>query len=132
MEALENFRLVATEFESMPDDKVEQWIEITKPFVSEKRFGKFYTQALVLLTAHRLKIAGYGNNSLGTVGDSLRVGSYSEGETSISFNVSQSTNLTADADLALTPYGLEYLSIRRLVVVPILSAGEGECLDMID
>lgn len=132
MDALENFRFVATEFNELSDEKVKQWFELTEPFVSEKRFGKLYTQALVLLTAHRLKIAGYGNNSLGTVGDALRVASYSEGETSISFAVNQSTNLIADADLALTPYGLEYLSIRRLVVIPILSAGEAKCPDMTD
>jgi hypothetical protein len=30
----------------------------------------------------------------------------------------------ADAELALTPYGLEYLTLRRLVVISIRSAGE--------
>ena len=87
-------------------------------------FGKLYEQALALLTAHRLKMSGYGDSQLGTVGDSLRVGSYSEGETSIGFTVSQQTNLLADAELALTPYGLQFLSLRRLVIIPIRSAGE--------
>ena len=39
-------------------------------------------------------------------------------------NVNQGTNLMADAELALTPYGLEYLTLRRLVVISIRSAGE--------
>ena len=69
-------------------------------------------QALALLTAHRLKMAGYGDSSYGTVGDTLRIGSYSEGETSIGFTVNQATNLLVDAELTLTPYGLEYLSLR--------------------
>lgn len=124
MHALEIFRLVATEFSNLNDETIVNWLELTKPMVSKKRFGKLYEQALALLTAHRLKMAGYGDSSLGTIGDSLRVGSYSEGETSVSFTVSQATNLTVDAELALTPYGLEYLSLRRLVIIPLRSAGE--------
>lgn len=124
MKALQIFRLVATEFQSLNDDTVENWLDLTSPFISKKRFGKLYEQALALLTAHRLKMAGYGDSDLGTVGDSLRVASYSEGETSVSFSVNQQTNLLADAELALTSYGLEFLSIRRMVIIPIRSAGE--------
>lgn len=121
---LQIVRLVATEFEDLSDETVEMWIDLTKPLISKKVFGKLYEQALALLTAHRLKMSGYGDSQLGTVGDSLRVGSYSEGETSIGFTVSQQTNLLADAELALTPYGLQFLSLRRLVIIPIRSAGE--------
>jgi hypothetical protein len=124
MNALQIFRLVATEFEQLNDETVENWLQLTAPFISKKRFGRLYEQALALLAAHRLKMAGYGDSDLGTVGDSLRVASYSEGETSVSFSVNQQTNLQADAELALTPYGLEYLSLRRMVIIPIRSAGE--------
>lgn len=124
MTALRIFRLMANEFDDLSDDIVSGWIEMTEPLISEKRFGKLYPQAIALLTAHRLKMSGYGDSSLGKVGDSLRVSSYSEGETSVSFSASQTTNLAVDAELALTPYGLEYLSLRRLVIIPILSAGE--------
>lgn len=124
MTALRIFRLVATEFDSLNDETIESWLELTAPLISKRVFGKLYEQALALLTAHRLKMAGYGDNELGTVGDSLRVGSYSEGETSVSFTVNQATNLLVDADLVLTPYGMQYLALRRLVVIPIRSAGE--------
>lgn len=124
MDTLQIFRMVATEFNELAEETVNGWIELTKPMVSKKRFGKLYEQALALLTAHRLKMAGYGDNALGTVGDALKVSSYSEGETSVSFSVNQATNLQADAELALTPYGLEYLSLRRLVIISIRSAGE--------
>ncbi len=124
MTVIEIFRLVATEFKDLDDDKVMAWSELTAPLISKKVFGKLYDQALALLTAHRLKMAGYGDSTYGTVGDTLRIGSYSEGETSVSFTVNQGTNLLVDAELALTPYGLEYLSLRRLVVIPIRSAGE--------
>lgn len=124
MTALQIFRLVAAEFADMKDEVVSQWIELTAPLISKRVFGKLYDQALALLTAHRLKLGGYGDSSLGTVGDALRVGSYTEGETSISFSTNQATNLLVDADLVLTPYGLQYLALRRLVVIPIRSAGE--------
>ena len=124
MTPIEIFRLVATEFSSMEDTTVSQWLELTSPLISKRVFGKLYEEALALLTAHRLKMAGYGVSSYGTVGDTLRIGSYSEGETSIGFTVNQATNLLVDAELTLTPYGLEYLSLRRLVVIPIRSAGE--------
>lgn len=123
-ETVSIFRLVATEFADLSDETVSAWVTLTKPLISQRVFGELYTQALALLTAHRLKMAGYGDSSYGTVGDTLRISSYSEGETSIGFSVSQATNLLADAELALTPYGLEFLTLRRLVVIPIRSAGE--------
>lgn len=124
MNALQIFRLVASEFDSLTDETIGSWVELTAPLISKRRFGKLYNQALALLTAHRLKMSGYGDCSLGTVGDTLRIGNYSEGETSVGYTVNQATNLMVDAELALTPYGLEYLSLRRLVVIPIRSAGE--------
>lgn len=124
MSALEIFRMVATEFSDTKDLEVQKWLQLTAPMISQKRFGKLYDQAHALLTAHRMKMAGYGDSSYGTVGDTLRVGNFSEGETSIGFTTSQAANLLADGELALTPYGLEYLSLRRLVIIPIRSAGE--------
>lgn len=138
MEALEIFRLVATEFSDMPDDDVidfntgrvktygiNSFLSLYSDQISEKRFGKTYQKALAYLTAHKLKMSGYGNNENGKIGDSLRVGSYSEGETSISFTTNQQTNLQVDAEYALTVYGLEFLTLRRNAVIPIISAGEG-------
>ena len=124
MEALEIFRMVAQELEEIKDDEVRKWIELVKPIVSEKRFGKMYNQALALLAAHRLKMAGKGDNTTGKIDDMMRVNSYSEGDISVGYSVSQNVNASVDAEYALTAYGLQYLSIRRLVIVPIISAGE--------
>lgn len=138
MDALAIFRLVATEFANMPDDDVidtetgkiteygvNSFLQLYSDQISEKRFGKSYQKALAYLTAHKLKMNGYGNNENGVIGDSLRVGSYSEGETSISYTTNQQTNLQVDAEYALTVYGLEYLTLRRNAIIPIISAGEG-------
>lgn len=139
MEALEIFRIVAKEFDDIPDEdvideesgKVTQrgistFIELYSDQISEKRFGKSYQKALAYLTAHKLKMAGYGDKTTtGQIADALRVSSYSEGETSISFSTNQSTNLNVDAEYALTVYGLEFLTLRRNAVIPIISSGEG-------
>lgn len=139
MEALEIFRIVATEFSDIPDEdvinpetgKVEErgvttFLELYKDQISKKRFGSSYEKALAYLTAHKLKMNGYGESSAsGSISDSLRVSHYSEGETSISFSTGQQTNLQVDAEYALTVYGLEFLTLRRNAIIPIISAGEG-------
>lgn len=138
MNALEIFRLVAAEFSDMPDDDekdpetgkvvrygVNTFLELYSDQISERRFGSSYQKALAYLTAHKLKMNGYGNNENGKIADSLRVGSYSEGETSISYTTNQQTNLQVDAEYALTVYGLEFLTLRRNAIIPIVSAGEG-------
>ncbi len=138
MDALEIFRLVATEFSDMPDEDeidpetgkivrygVNSFLKLYSDQISEKRFGSSYQKALAYLTAHKLKMNGYGDNQNGKISDSLRVGSYSEGETSISYTTNQQTNLQVDAEYALTVYGLEFLTLRRNAIIPIVSAGEG-------
>lgn len=125
MNALEIFRLVANEFVSISDEVVSQHMELYSVQISRKRFGKIYERALAYLTAHKLKMAGHGNTENGTIADSLRISSYSEGETSVSYSTNQQTNLQSDAEYALTVYGLEFLTLKRQVIVPIVNAGEG-------
>ncbi len=117
------FRIVSTEFSGSSDEDVTTWLELTTPFVNEKVFGKLYSQALAYLTAHRMKVAGLGDDTYGSISDTLRVSSFTEGEAAISFNTSQTTNLLSNAELSLTTYGLAFLSIRRICSVPIRSAG---------
>ncbi len=137
MDALEIFRLVATEFSDMPDEDiknpdtgnimqygVKSFLLLYSDQISEKRFGSSYQKALAYLTAHKLKMNGYGDCKNGKIADSLRVGSYSEGETSISYTTNQQANLQIDAEYALTVYGLEFLTLRRNAIIPIVSAGE--------
>ena len=130
---LEIFRLVAREYEEIKDAEVGQWIELCMPFVSRRKFGNLYAQALALLTAHRMKLAGVnisdGDDPLDELKDIgvsnlMRVGSYSEGQTSISFNTNQTQYAALNAELSLTPYGIQYLSLRRMRIMSITSAGE--------
>ena len=129
MTATEIIRITATEFDDMPDEELSKWVEIVRPMVSKKQFGRLYEQALAYLVCHTLKMAGCGDNPLGElggVGVGFAIGSVSEGGSSISFGASQSSNLASDAELGLTVYGVQYLQLRRMVIVPIHISGEVE------
>jgi len=126
------FRLVAPEFDGVDNETVCLWLDLTSPLVSRKQFGSLYDQAVALLTAHRMKLSGKYEDTaegggegmqIGSIADTLRVSSYSEGSTSVSFNNSVSL-LGKDADLALSTYGTQYLSLRRQVIIPIRCSGE--------
>ena len=128
MTAIEIVRLIGAEFAAVEDGNLEKWIEVVRPMVSKKQFGKLYEQAIALLVCHKLKIAGHGENplgDLGAVGIGLTVGSVSEGGSSVSFGANAASMLAKDAELGLTTYGAQFLSIRRMVIVPIHCGGEG-------
>ncbi len=128
MEALEIIRLFGEEFKDVDDAVIEKWIELAKPLVSKKLFGDLYDQALAYLVCHKMKLAGKGENPLGSIGSiasmGFSIGSVSEGGTSISIGANQSSNTASDAELALTAYGLQYLTLRKLVIIPIRCSGE--------
>ena len=129
MTAIEIIRLIGTEFAAVKEENLEQWIEVVRPMVSRKQFGNLYEQGIAYLVCHKLKMAGHGENPLGdigTIGTGFAVGSVSEGGSSISFGANQASNLAADAELGLTVYGVQYLQLRRSVIVPIHCSGERE------
>ena len=128
------FRIIAPEFaNTVDDDTVSGWIELTEPLISQRRFGRIYYQALALLTAHRMKMSNAGaaendplKGDVGNigVGNLMRVGSFSEGQTSIGFNHNIAQYTATDAELGLTEYGIQFLTLRRMRIVPIVSAAE--------
>lgn len=127
MTAIEIIHLIGTEFATVSEENIVKWIEVCRPMVSKKQFGKLYEQALAYLVCHKLKMAGHGENplgELGSIGIGFAVGSVSEGGSSISFGANQASNLAADAELGLTAYGLQFLHLRRMVIVPIHVSGE--------
>lgn len=127
MKAIDIINLVAGEFSEVESKNMEKWIEIVRPMVSKKQFGDLYEHGLAYLACHKMKMAGLGTNplgELGTIGIGFAVGSVSEGGSSISFGANQSSNLVTDAELGLTAYGLQFLQLRKMVVVPIHCSGE--------
>lgn len=125
MEALEIVRLLAKEFDTVEDAEVEKYIELEKPNISKKVFGNSYEKGLALLTAHRMKMNGYGSSEYGTVADSIHMTSFSEGESAVTFAHSQANNSQVDGEYTLTTYGLQFLTLKRTLVIPIRVGGEG-------
>ncbi len=117
METLTVLRTIAPEFLEVSDEAVETWLELTEPLVSKSAFGAAYNQAVAYLTAHRMKMAGLGEESLfGTTIDRTGIASYTEGSTSVSFGTGTASVGAGDSSLAQTPYGLEYLRLRQMVI----------------
>ena len=130
---LKIIRLVAREFDDVSDEDIALWIELTGPLVGREVFQHLHKQALALLTAHRMKMANAGTDpdddpleevgNIG-VGNFMRVGSYSEGKTSIGFNHNLAQYDVTDAELLMTEYGIQFKTLRDMTVYPIVSAGE--------
>ena len=59
------FRKAAPEFSDVADAEVCEWADLARPYISRKRFGRFYEEALALLAAHRMKLSGLGDNTSG-------------------------------------------------------------------
>ena len=125
------FRIVAPDFSAIDDDTVNAWIALTDPLVSRREFGKLHDQALALLTAHRMYLAGVGDaddeitDGLGNIaaGKTRHISSYTEGKVSVSFNHEQGDlNTEGDAYYGLSKYGMEFLTLRDSVIVTIASS----------
>lgn len=127
--ALDILRTIAPEFKAVSDEQVQKFLELCVPLVSKSRFGKLYDQALALLAAHRMKLSGLGVSVIGgSSGEwgaaaGFQLASVAEASVNVSFNTAN-INTGTDSWYALTPYGLEFLNLRRLLIMPITSAGE--------
>lgn len=76
-------KMVGAEFKGASDEDIKFWIELQAPVISRKKFGADYNLALALLTCHAMKMAGSGDDSLGTIANTGRLASVSEGGVSI-------------------------------------------------
>ena len=126
MDVLSIFRLIAPEFKDVADDIVKQWIALTVPLVSRRRFRAVYDQALALRSAHRMEMSNKGLNAAkveALLGGLSNVSSYKQGQRSVSFDTSASDFSGEEDDLTLTKYGVQYLTLQREKVMPIVSAG---------
>ena len=112
-------KMVGTEFKAMPDEDISFWIGLQAPVISQKKFGADYNLAVALLVCHAMKMAGNGDSSLGTIANTGRLASVSEGGVSISFATS-TAGATGDAEYQLTSYCLQFISIRNRHIVPIM------------
>lgn len=123
MTVVEMVRLISgSEFDDLTDETIMKWDEFVSPLVSRKQFGKLYDRAKALLICHKLKMAGYGENSLGalgSIGNSFVASSVSDGGSSISFANGGASNIAVNAEYGMTVYGMQFLQLLRSCIVPI-------------
>lgn len=133
MTVVEMVRMISgDEFADVPDADILKWEEFISPFVSKKQFGKLYDRAKALLICHKMTMAGLGNNALGDlgkIGNSFVASSVSDGGSSISYaNGGASGNIQMNAEFGFTVYGMQYLQLLKMVIVPI-NISRGVMLD---
>lgn len=133
MTVVEMVRMISgDEFADVPDADILKWDEFISPFVSKKQFGKLYERAKALLICHKMTMAGLGNNALGDlgkIGNSFVASSVSDGGSSISYaNGGASGNIQMNAEFGFTVYGMQYLQLLKMVIVPI-NISRGVMLD---
>ena len=93
--ALGILRTIAPEFKAVSDDEAQQFLVLSAPLVSRKKFGELYDQAVALLAAHRMKLAGYGISVVG--------GSASSGGATAGFTLASVGEGSANASVCPDP-----------------------------
>ena len=120
---LSTFRLVASEFNDMDDEKVNSMVELQGVRVSPKAFGDKYDLAVAYLTAHAFKLdemlKGGGASSGGLV--SGAVTSEKEGSISVGYASPTLSRYNDGSLYAKTAYGLLFLELRSQCIVPLMT-----------
>ena len=120
-------KLGCGEFDSVSDEGIQWWEEFVTPMVSKKQFGKLYNHAKALLICHKLALNGAGDNGMGALGkvkNGFTAASVSDGGTSISYANVGAGNTATNAEFGMTSYGMQYLQLVKMCVVPIHVSGE--------
>lgn len=127
MTQLEIFRKIAPEFKRIPDDEVQGMLDLAGDILSKKRFGKMYDRAVALLAAHQFTlqtmIANDENAGAATSLTSGALVSEREGDLQRSYGGMASSSSGDDMDSLLkkTVYGLQFLALRSMCVVPVMT-----------
>lgn len=120
------FRMVAKDLAEVNDEIVETMMEIYAPHLSKKVFGKLYDQALVYYVAHHMVMHETIANSGSTSGSSVagQITSEREGDLSRSYGSGgggTSASSGYDGSLGKTAYGIEFMRLRSMVSVGVMT-----------
>lgn len=125
MTQLELFRKIAPELDTLDDEEVNDVLCFIGDIVSKKQFGKVYDRAVALLTAHQLTLQNIiRNDENGGAATSITAGAVTserEGDLQRSYGGVSSSSNAADDLLKKTVYGLQYLALRDLFIVPVMT-----------
>jgi len=120
---LSTFRLIASEFNDVDDEKVNSMIELQGVRVSQKAFGDKYDLAVAYLTAHAFKLdemlKGGGASSGGLT--SGTVVSEKEGSISVWYAPPTLSRYNDGSLYSKTAYGLLFLELRSQCIIPVMT-----------
>lgn len=119
------FRQIAPEFAEITDEEIALQIAFATDFLSEKRFGKFYAKALLYLAAHFMKLQSIVADE-GGAGAALTAGAVvAEKEGDLERRYADCNQRDGEksfeALLKKTSYGLMFLQLRSMCIVPVLT-----------
>lgn len=129
---VDRFKNSYIEFSSVADDTVLTYGTYSVSLLNRHNWGRFWQQAVALLTAHQLaktQMIDYDQSGMTDQSSSGVVTSKSASTSSLSESNSVSALLTGDdplaADLAQTQYGLQLLSLINLImpIADLVSGG---------
>lgn len=126
MTQLEMFRKIAPEFAQISDEEVQGMLDLVGDILSKKRFGKMYDRAVALLAAHQFTlqtlIANDENAGAATSLTSGALVSEREGDLQRSYGgMASSSGDDMDSLLKKTVYGLQFLTLRSMCIVPVMT-----------
>lgn len=112
MAVLDTVKAIApTQTASMTDDEINVFIELAVGRLGPCQWGNLYSQGVAYLAAHLLTITARGGAGGGT-GASGPVQQEMAGRVMVSYaNAASSSG--SGSDLGSTPYGQEFLALRR-------------------
>ncbi len=115
-------RVIAGELDNVDDKTVLAVIDYAKPFLSEKRFGPMYNNALAYYAAHLLTLRGI-TAAGGAMDASLVAGpvtSEKEGDLQRSYGEASNSKAAASV-LSKTIYGRQFLDLASRCIVPVVT-----------
>lgn len=106
------------EFSTVSDVRIQALIDIANLSVNQKVWGSSYAPGIAYLVAHLLKRSGAAAGVSGGSSQAGTVSSEKVGELQRSYATPSVSSASAeDALLATTSYGIEYLRLRRQILV---------------
>lgn len=117
MASRDTVRLVAPELTSESDSTIDAFLTMAARRCSSAEYGDLYADACVYLAAHLLTLRSRGAAGRAGAGP---VTSEETGDLGVTYGAVVGV-LSTDAQLATTPYGVEYLNLRRLLPPPLMS-----------
>ena len=120
---LSTFRLIASEFNDVDDEKVNSMIGLQGIRISTKAFGDKYDLAVAYLTAHAFKLdemlKGGSASSGGLVSGAIT--SEKEGSISVGYAPPTLTRYNDGSLYSKTAYGLLFLELRSQCIIPVMT-----------